>query len=113
VLLLSSAQGPEKSYYYPSGKGLVEGCYYRLHKGQSRVIIIPLDRDHWRAIIIPLDRDHWRAVLNKTINLRTPSNSLSCEFVDIHDGVHEYPFYKTSQHPKENMVSQNIGKATD
>jgi hypothetical protein len=83
-LLLSSAQKPEQVYYYPSGQGPLKGLYYRLHRYRIR------------AIIIPLDRDHRRAVLNKAINLLTPSNSLSFEFVDIHDGVREYPFYDIS-----------------
>jgi hypothetical protein len=93
--------------YYHFGQGPVEGCYYHFGQGSLESIIVALGRDQWRgvitfhsdtwsAVVITLDRDQWRAVLNKTINLRTPSNYLTCEFVDIHDGVHEHPFFKTS-----------------
>ena len=80
--------------YYHFGQGPVEGCYYHLYRDMNRAIIIPMDRDQWLAVFITLDRGRWRAVLNKVINIRTPSNSLACEFADICNGVLEHPFLR-------------------
>ena len=83
VLLLSSAQGPEEGYYYPSGQGPVEGCSELGSKSSDSI---------------------------KFFSLRVCGYTRRCSWASVFQDIILRQGVICSPHPKDNMLSRNIGK---
>jgi len=82
-LLLSSAQGPEKGYYYPSGQGPVKSCSEKGNKSSDSI---------------------------KFFSLRVCGYIRRCSRASVFQVIMSRQGIICSQHPKDNMMSRNIGE---